>query len=142
MKSRTLAFILVLGACACNDELTTRLDYVINPPDPLQPVYELATVDIDLGVVDRSSGAEGQPVLLPARVSAGYDERSAGTVVQLCAVGRGADDLVLASLSDEVRLIRGQTVELSMTLEALEAGEHVPPGCEHGLIDSGPSGLP
>ena len=144
MRSRNLALVVVMGACACSDDLTT-LVYEIQPPDPPEPVYVLAVAEADTPTPSVSWGAEGEPIGLPAEGSIGYSgEELGGELVQICAVGRGEDERLLAAVSEPRALDAGRTVRVSMRLAPIEDESEVEPQCQGalvGLSDGGPAGL-
>ncbi|HWM87323.1 MAG TPA: hypothetical protein VNO33_15835 [Kofleriaceae bacterium] len=134
MRAPVFLSILALCGAACSEELT-EVSYVVNAPDPPVPVYELNI--LLLGVPDFPSTTSGtEPIQFPQGGSWGFSGDQRGVSIQVCAVGRGAEDELLTALSDMVQLRPEGKVGVTMTLALDEDGE-VPPGCEGAVVDGG-----
>jgi hypothetical protein len=142
MRSRIWALVLIIGTGACNEDLAT-IAYEIQAPDPPEPVYELGVMEASEGFASWSRGGEGEPVRFPTGGSMGYPgDTSGGDLVQICAIGRGEEDRLLAAVSPRVALVPGHTVRVSLMLAAIEDESEVEPQCQPALVDAGlPPGL-
>ena len=137
MRSGIWALVLIIGTWACSEDLAT-LAYEIHPPDPPEPVYALAVMEASDPFPSWSWGAEGEPVRLPTAGSMGYRaDASGGEPVQICAIGRGEEDRLLAAVSERVALVAGHTVRVSLMLAAIENESEVEPQCQRALVDAG-----
>lgn len=138
MRSRIWALVLIMGTWACNEELAW-IAYDIQAPDPPEPVYELVILETNGGPPSRSWGAEGEPVTFPAAGASGYPgQQHGGESLQICAIGHGGEDRLLAAVSERVALVPGHTVRVSMMLAAIEDESEVEPQCQPALVDAGP----
>ncbi len=135
---RRFAFlgILAMVGAACTEDEGSTLSYVVNEPDPPVPIYELSVRAVDTPfLADTTSATE--PLEFPQRGGGWGIYSESDTVIQLCAVARGADEEdVLVALAAPVHLIRGRHHEVRMTLEPAEDGE-IPSGCEEPVLDAG-----
>ena len=137
MRSRIWALVLIMGTWACNDDLVT-IAYEIQAPDPPEPVYALAAMEVGERFPSWSWGAEGEPIRFPTGGSSGYPaDQYGGELVQICAIGRGEEDRLLAAISERVALVPGHTVRVSLMLAAIEDESEVEPQCQPALVDAG-----
>lgn len=136
MSSRICALVLIMGTWACSDDLVT-IAYEIQAPDPPEPVYALAVMEVSERFPSWSWGAEGEPLRFPAGGSSGYPADQQGDLVQMCAIGRGEEGRLFAAVSERVALVAGHTVRVSMMLAAIEDESEVEPQCQPALVDAG-----
>lgn len=136
MKTRICTLLLGVCAFGCKEGLA-GMDIVVNEPDPPVPVYELKIFLAGSTDAPRTypGGREGEPIEFPAQESWAFAVD--GIIDQVCALGRGEDDLLLGALSEPVRRVAGENKPVSLTLAVIDNDE-VPTECTAGLIDAGP----
>ncbi len=122
---RLILLSILVSACSQEEAV---MQYTVNGPEPAVPVFELEIFELRGGSRGSASLESGEePIEFPQILSVGYfdDDAHSADPIQVCAIGQG-DEATFFAVSDPVRVVLDETVEVVVTLAAVD---EVPAPC-------------